>query len=322
MNIFITGATGFLGKTIVKKLMEQHHSVTCLLLPGDDPSSVPEAEITRGDITQPDTLIDKTSDHDAIVHLAGAVGDGQSWDKCTRLNKEGTLNIAEEAVRSGVRRFIHMSSVSVYGRISGVPIAEDFPLKKINDPYGDTKIDAESILNKLVEKGALDLTTIRPTMIYGPGDLRFLPRVIETLKSGKARLIGKGSNSVDCIHVSDVADFICRVIESKTAVGRIYNLTHPDNLSWKEMITEIAIALKVPVPKKHLPYGIAYFLASCMEAASFVTRKPPRLTRYAVRNVGKPYYYLTDRSKDELAYMPSISLKQGIHEYVNNFEKG
>ncbi|MBW1894269.1 MAG: hypothetical protein JRI91_11325, partial [Deltaproteobacteria bacterium] len=109
---------------------------------------------------------------------------------------------------------------------------------------------------------------------------------------------------------------------SKTAIGKVYNLTHPDNLTWKEMIAEIATVLRVPVPEKHLPYSIAYFIAGCMEAVSYVTKKPPRLTRYAVRNVGRPYYYITDQIKKDLVFAPSISLKQGIHEYINNLEKG
>jgi nucleoside-diphosphate-sugar epimerase len=322
MKIFVTGGTGFLGKTIVKNLLADGHQVTCLLLPDDDSSSLPGAEITRGDITRPDTLIHKTKGHDLIVHLAGAVGYGQTWNNCTRLNMEGTSHIAGEAIRSGVKRFIHMSSVSVYGRVSGKPITEDFPVKKIKDPYGDTKIDAERILKKHAEKEVLDLTIIRPTMIYGPGDNLFLPKVIENIKSGNARIIGKGDNKVDCIHVSDVGDFVSAAIRSEKAVGKVYNLTHPDNMTWKEMIAEIAIALGAPVPEKSIPYGIAYFLAGCMEAISHVTKKPPRVTRYAVRNVGKKYDYVTDRMRKELLFAPAIDLKQGIHEYIGELEKG
>jgi len=321
MKIFITGGTGFLGKTMIKKLLADGHTVTCLLLPDDEASSVAGAGICRGDITQPDTLLHKTIGHDAVVHLAGAVGYGQTWANCIRLNRDGASNIAEEAVRSGVKRFIHMSSVSVYGRVSGTPIPENFPLKKINDPYGDTKIDAERAVTSHAGNGAFDLTIIRPTMIYGPGDTLFLPKVVENIKSGKARIIGKGGHRVDCIHVADVADFVLAVLRSKAAAGKAYNLTHPDNPTWKEMIAEIALRLNLPVPDGRIPYGVAYFLAGCMEAVSFFSKKPPRLTRYAVRNVGRPYYYLTDRMEQDLAFSPSVSLKQGIYEYITRISK-
>ncbi|RJP46994.1 MAG: NAD-dependent epimerase/dehydratase family protein [Desulfobacteraceae bacterium] len=321
MNIFVTGGTGFLGKSIVRALLTEGYAVTCLLLPGDDAASAAGAAIRRGDITRPDTLRGTTGKHDAIVHLAGAVGYGQTWENCIRLNRDGTANIAEEAVFSGVKRFVHMSSVSVYGRVSGTPISESFPLKKIKDPYGDTKIDAERALAPYAKNGALDLTIIRPTMIYGPGDTLFLPKVAENIKTGKARIIGKGDHRVDCIHVSDVAAFVLAVLRSDRAVGKIYNLTHPDNPTWEDMIADIARALDMPVPGRHIPYGVAYVLAGCMEAASFFTRKPPRLTRYAVRNVGKPYDYLTDQMKQDLAFSPSVSLRQGIHEYIAGIPK-
>ena len=93
MKIFITGGTGFLGKTIVKKLLTDNHQVTCLLLPNDDASLLPGAGIIRGDITRPDTLTHKTKGHGLIIHLAGAVGYGQTWNNCIRLNKDGTSHI-------------------------------------------------------------------------------------------------------------------------------------------------------------------------------------------------------------------------------------
>ncbi len=318
MNLFVTGGTGFLGKTIVRALLDEGHAVTCLLLPDDDALSADGAAIRRGDITRPDTLRGTTGGHDAIIHLAGAVGDSQTWENCIRLNRDGTSNMAAEAVFSGVKRFVHMSSVSVYGRVSGVPISEDFPVKKIKDPYGDTKIDAECVLASYAKNNALDLTVIRPTMIYGPGDTLFLPRVVENIKTGKARFIGKADHRVDCIHVSDVAAFVLAVLRSERTVGKTYNLTHPENPTWKEMVADIASAADVPIPDRHIPYGVAYVLAKCMEAASFLTRKPPRLTRYAVRNVGKPYNYLTNQMKQDLAFSPSVSLRQGIHEYFTS----
>lgn len=75
---------------------------------------------------------------DAVIHLAGCVGD-QKWGSCITVNRDGTSTIAEEAIWSGVRRFIHLSSVSVYGRVPLVEIREDSPVRKIGDPYGDTR---------------------------------------------------------------------------------------------------------------------------------------------------------------------------------------
>lgn len=318
MNIFMTGATGFIGKTIVKRLLSEGHTVTALLLPDDSDAGLEEVRIARGDITIPDTLLNKMNAHDAVIHLAGSVGYGLKMETCLKINRDGTFNVAREAIHSGIRRFIHFSSVSVYGRVPDVSIAEDFPLKKIGDPYGDTKIDAENILNRYVQQDKLDLTVVRPTVIYGPGDDKFLPKLMENLRSGKARIIGSGENSVDLIHISDVAEFVTLLLKDERSIGKVYNLTNPDNPTWKEMLEEIASVMGVRVPEKHLPYCVAFMLAGMMELVSYFTGRPPRLTRYAVRVIGRQYQYVTDRMQNELGFKPKRGLLEGIRECVRS----
>ena len=115
MHIFITGAAGFLGKAITNRLLADNCAVTALLLPGDKALPATGCEIVRGDITNPESLKGKIRGHDVVIHLAGVVGYGQTWKTCIAINREGTRNFAAEAIQSGARRFIHMSSVSVYG---------------------------------------------------------------------------------------------------------------------------------------------------------------------------------------------------------------
>jgi nucleoside-diphosphate-sugar epimerase len=318
MNIFVTGATGFLGKTIVKRLISENYAITALLMPDEPDSGLERSRIVRGDITVPETLKSKMDGNDAIIHLAGSVGYGLRMKTCLRINKEGTYNVVREAIQSGIRRFIHFSSVSVYGRISGVSITEDFPMKKIGDPYGDTKIDAENVLNEFAEDG-LDLTIVRPTVIYGPGDDKFLPKLMENMRSGKARIIGDGGNSVDLIHVDDVADFTSLILRDERTIGRVYNLTNPENPTWKEMLNVIASEMDLPAPEKHIPYSMAMVAAGIMEFISFFTRKPPRLTRYVVRVIGRQYHYSTERMQDELGFKPIIDLREGIMKCVREY---
>lgn len=319
MRIFLTGATGFLGTTIVKKLISENHAITALLMPDEPDRGLGSAGIVRGDITDPATLISKMGGNDAIIHLAGSVGYGHTMKTCLSINKEGTYNVAREALRSGIRRFIHFSSVSVYGRKPDVPLTEESPLEKIGDPYGDSKIDAESVLQEFAGVDGLDLTILRPTVIYGPGDDKFLPKLIENMGSGKARIIGDGGNSVDLIHVDDVADFTSLILRDEKTIGRVYNLTNPENPTWKEMLNIIAYEMDLPAPDRHIPYRLAMVAAGIMELISFFTRKPPRLTRYAVRVVGRQYHYSTERMQQELGFRPAIDLREGIKKCVREY---
>jgi nucleoside-diphosphate-sugar epimerase len=313
MNIFVTGASGFIGQAVVKRVRQAGHSVTGLLMPQEPDSLGAGTSIVRGDVTRPETLAGLMKGADSAVHLAGAVG-YQSWTNCLAINRNGTANVVREAVSSGVRRFVHMSSVSVYGRTPGVPIGEDFPLKKIGDPYGDTKIDGEQIVRDEERLGRLHLTVIRPTVVYGPGENKFLPALLQNLRSGKFRMIGDGEQPVDLVHVDDLAAFVLRVIAEPRSIGRTYNLANPANPSWNEMVRTLCAELGIPAPHQHISYGLAFRLAAIMELLSKLTGKPPRLSRYSVRLIGRPYNYLIDAARRELGFAPSIELLAGLKE--------
>ena len=321
MKVSITGAAGFIGKRVIIRLLEKGHDVTALLLPGEPDEGMDGCAVQRGDITMPETLAGIMSGADVVIHLAGAVGYGQTLERCLAINRDGTKNVGAEAVRAGVRRFIHMSSVSVYGRRPDVPIDEDFPTRKIGDPYGDTKIDAELILRDLERQNVLGLTIVRPTVIYGPGDLLFLPKLVENLKSGKARVIGSGANTVDLIQVDDVADFFIVLLTDPRSVGRTYNLTNPSNPTWKEMLNFVAAELGLPPVEASVPYQAAYLIAGLLEFIHFFRGTPPRLTRYSVRVVGRQYRYLTGRATNELGYVPKIALFDGLRECLVPWKK-
>lgn len=321
MNVFVTGATGFIGKRVTARCLKEGHGVTALLLPDEPGTGLEGCTLRRGDITRPETLAGAMDGADAVIHLAGAVGYGQTRKRCLAINRDGTKNVAAEAVRTGIRRFIHMSSVSVYGRKPDVPIDEDFPVRKIGDPYGDTKIDAELILTDLEHRNLLDLTIVRPTVIYGPGDVQFLPKLVENLKSGKARMIGSGANTVDLIHVNDVADFFMILLANSRAVGRTYNLSNPANPTWREMLNFVAIELGLPPVESAMPYTAAYLVAGLLEFIHLFRGAPPRLTRYSVRVVGRQYRYLTGRAAHELGYLPKVALFDGLGECLGLWKK-
>lgn len=312
MRVFVTGASGFIGRRLVPELCRAGHEVTALLLADEPAASALGAAVRRGDMTDPRTLTGVLDGQHSVVHLAGAVGYGQSFERCRRLNRDGTANVAGEALRAGVRRFLHMSSVSVYGRRPGVRLDEESALCKIGDPYGDTKIEAERILRTLETEGHLELTIVRPTVIYGPGDERFLPRLVENLRSGRSRVIGSGRNTVDAIHVDDVVRFLAAVLVDARSIGGIYNLNHPANPPWNELVAAVAAAIGVAAPRRQLPYPLAMALAAGLETVARLSGKPPRLTRYGVRVVGRQYHYVTERARRDLGFQPRVNLLDGI----------
>ncbi|MCP4035389.1 MAG: NAD-dependent epimerase/dehydratase family protein [bacterium] len=316
MRVFVTGAAGFLGQRLLARVARDGHSTTALLLPGESEEGLGDARVVRGDITDRRSLDGLLEDHDAVVHLAALVGYGLEMDACLRVNRDGTRNIAQAAARAGARRFVHLSSVSVYGRAAGDPIDEEAPLRKTGDPYGDTKIDAERLLGQFAERGELDVTVLRPTVITGPGDDKFLGKVAANLRGGSARIIGRGTHAVDALHVDDVVELLARTLTDRRCFGRTYNVAQPSNPSWNEFLPRFAQALGVPPPRGHLPYAVAFLLAGILEWMARVRGGEPRLTRYGVRVIGRSYHYVAERVKRELDFEPKRDLVAAMQDWI------
>ena len=321
MNVFITGGSGFIGRYVVKKLSALNHSITVLLLPDEGEEAVQGAKVVRGDITDSADIRGILAGQDALIHLAGVVG-FQSWKDCVAVNQEGTRNIVGEVRREGIGRVVHMSSVSVYGRVPNVVIREEFPYRKIGDPYGDTKIEGEKIVRQMMEAGKARVTILRPTAVYGPGDRKFLPKLVENLGTGRFKMIGSGEQTVDLVHVQDVADLVVRVLDNERSYGKTYNVANTENPSWNEFLEMATKELGVSAPQGHVPFPLAYTLASIMEACSRVTGKSPRLSRYSVRLVGRQYNYSVERIREDFGWVPSTDLMEGMRACIRELRAG
>ncbi len=315
-KIFLTGASGFIGRAVVKRLKD-NYQLTLLLLPEEPVVGLGDLNIVRGDITRPRSLSGLIDGHDTVIHMAGSVG-YQTWRNCLSINVDGTRNIIRKAVKAGVIRFIHMSSVSVYGRVPDIRITEEQPYKKIRDPYGDTKIEAEQLVRKQAEKNRIDLTVLRPTAVYGEGDNKFLPSLVENLKTGKLRIMGDGDHSVDLVNVVDVAESVYLALLKPESVGQTYNIANENNPSWNEFLKAACKELDIPYTDKHISYKLAYRLAGLIEFFSIFTGRPPRLSRYAVRLVGRQYNYSIGKTRRELGYEPSVDLLEGIRQCIRD----
>jgi nucleoside-diphosphate-sugar epimerase len=222
----------------------------------------------------------------------------------------------KKAVNAGVIRLIHMSSVSVYGREPDISITEQHPLKKIRDPYGDTKIQAEQMVRRYAEKNRIDLTVLRPTAVYGEGDNKFLPQLIENLQSGKFRMMGDGKHSVDLVNVADVAEAVYLALLRPESTGQTYNIANEKNPSWNQFLKAVSEELEIPFTKRYISYKLAFRVAALMEFLSVFTPRSPRLSRYAVRLVGRQYIYSIAKARKELGFEPSIDLITGIRECI------
>lgn len=257
MKILLTGATGFLGRHLLPLL--SGHTVRALVLPGDPDAAKLAAggiEIVHGDVTNPAGLVDAVKDIEAVIHLAGKVDGGVGTPAdFTRINAQGTANLAKAAHDAGVERVLYSSSITIYGLVAGAQ--EDDPLEP-TPGYPRSKIEAEAALHEHLADRA---TILRFPLIIGAGDTGFmLPAVQGFRESGQVIIIGSGREPWSTISARDAARALVMALETSETRGQTYNVNGATvtNGELLEAIGQDAGCTKVT----RLPYALAWLVAT------------------------------------------------------------
>ena len=242
-----------------------------------------------------------------------------------RVNVDGTRAVVEAAGRAGVRRFVHLSSVAVYGMPEVGTVDESFPFVPTDEPYALTKRLAEEVAFRRGGELGMAVAAVRPPIIFGKYDRVFLPRALETLRAGRAVYVDGGRAPLNCVSASDVVDVMLRCAQAKAAAGQAFNVAAWPPPSLREVLDTIADAARLPRPRISLPKGLAFGLAHLMELGARVRpgAEPPPLTPFVVRRFTR--YVVYDASKarrtlgfsggerplDELARLTARLLERG-----------
>jgi len=259
MNILVTGANGFVGESLIKRLSNTGYKAVAGVR--KLPKSQHDCEYRMINSLERDTdLLSVLKDIDVVIHAAARVHvmDDKSADPLTefrKVNVEGTLNLARQAVEAGVKRFIFISSIKVNGEGTevGKPYTAD---SKPNptDPYGISKYEAEQGLLKLAADTELEVVIIRPTLVYGEnvkGNFRSLMKW--TYKGLPLPIGGITTNLRSLVSVDNLTDFIVTCIDHKNAKNQVFLISDDDDISTAGLLDKIAKGLGVrnkalPIP--------------------------------------------------------------------------
>src|SRR5947209_18534372 len=176
MRMLITGATGLVGNHVVRAAEQAGHSVRALVRPSSDVAILQDtgSELVHGDVTQPDSLLRAARGCDAVVHTAAIIGEWGPWEEFFRVGVQGTRNVLEAAVAADASRFVQLSSIAVYGmRIHGRVLVESDPYDERPEPwnpYVREKVQSERLAFEYQERGAIQVASVRPSVILGAGD--------------------------------------------------------------------------------------------------------------------------------------------------------
>lgn len=322
MNVLVTGATGFLGQKLAFRLKKIGYHVTALGRNEEIGTHLNQAGIQF----IPSSLEDKKKiselcqKQDYVFHSGALSSPWGKYQDFFNSNVIGTQNIIEGCKRANVKRLIHVSTPSLYFHYDErLDVKESAPLPEafVND-YAKTKYLAELEIDRAFQEG-LPTITIRPRALFGPGDNAILPRLIKVCEKGVFPKIGDGSVEVDITYVENVVDALILCMNSgEHTLGEKYNITNGVRVNLYEIIEEVMGQLGKSVKYKKISFNKAFLFAKILERAStlFLGGKEPILTRYSVSVLSKSQTLNIEKAKQDLGYVPRISIEEGIRHFV------
>ena len=250
---------------------------------------------------------------DVVFHAAARVGVWGRPEEYYEANVLGTRHVLEAMQRAGLARLIHFSSVAVYGRNTGL-IKETRALQRIGDPHGDTKIDAEEMVQESALSHGLAVTVLRPALVYGPFDYKYVPRTARNILKGRMRIVGSGQNIAPVIYGEDLADLAIRAAESEAAVGQTFNVSSCEPVTWQEFLSTLADLLGTKLPRLRMPYPLLHSAASLLEVCWKMAgaKEAPPATRFGTRMLGSDWRYDITKAKSLLGFQPQVGYREGL----------
>ncbi len=317
MKIMITGITGFLGTHLAERLLKTNRYDLVGTYRDTGKATAFEKqgiEMRKTDLLKGESLINATKGIDVVVHLAGLMRFHEQWAPLYEHNVTATQRLAEDALKHGVGHFIYSSSTEAIGPVSQLPGDETSPYQPTY-LYGRTKQLAELMLKEKQQTDNLPLTILRPTGIYGPGDVYVTLSTVRAVADGKLRFLpGKGDKFIHFTYVDDIVQGIQQTIEKPTrSKGEIFILAGDEYTTYKEMFTIIAHLLHVSPPAHSIPMSLAKMYLSLVQWNN--NRKDIDdfvMHTSLIETMKTNRMYSNEKAKRILGFSPQYGYKEGM----------
>jgi nucleoside-diphosphate-sugar epimerase len=319
--VLVTGGTGFLGRALVKRLLDQGRMVRILARTQSENFTHERIQFFRGSLTDTDVVNNACKQCHTVFHVAAKVGVFGKYDAFYETNVLGTQTIISACKKNAVRRLIYTSTPSVvYNGQNIVNADESLPLTTAcPSPYPLTKAIAEKFV---LDSNSLTLGTValRPHLIWGIGDTQLIPRVIARADSGRLKIIGSGKNKVDMVHVENVVDAHLLAEISSRALGNAYFITNDEPVFLWEWINNLLMRLGKNQINQKIPLPLGLVLGSLAETVwnLFSLKGEPPLTRFIAAELAKDHWFNISAAKRDLNYSPKVSMKEGTESLVTS----
>jgi nucleoside-diphosphate-sugar epimerase len=326
MMVLVTGGGGFLGSAICRQLLARGDQVIAYQRSASETLERQGARIIQASITDADSLNTATQGVDAVIHTAAKAGLSVQYDDYYRPNVIGTENVIAACHANGIRKLVFTSSPSVThsdGDIEGgdesLPYAGHY-----NSPYPATKALAEQAV-MAADCPELHTVSLRPHLIWGPGDNHLLPKLLERAKHGKLRLPGP-DKLIDTIYIDNAAKAHLLALDKlesspETVGGKTYFVSNDEPWTQAQIIGGLLKAAGLEVDIQSISPGIAIAAGVFLETAwkSLRLKSEPPLTRWSAEHLSTAHWYDITAAKRDLGYRAEISIVEGLEILTKHY---
>ena len=311
MNVLVTGTTGFVGQTLVRRLvLHEGHEVRCAIRKHRDGLEGATHVHVVGEVDASSEWQRALVNVDCVVHLAARVH--VMRDHCHdplmefhRVNTEGTLNLARQAAAAGVKRFVFISSLKVNGEVTqpGHAFTED-DAPNPRDPYGISKHEAEVGLREIARTTGMQVIIIRPTLVYGKGAKGNLKSLMKLVARGFPLPLGSINNRRSLVGIDNMVDFIVTCLEHPAAANETFMVSDGEDLSTPDLIRRMARVMKRPARLLPVPVWALQAGGSLLGNGDAVQRLCSNLQ------------VDISKARSLLGWVPPVSVDEGLRRAV------
>lgn len=318
-KILVTGATGFTGNAVCRRLLADGENVVALVRNPSRASALTAAgaECRAADLTDANAVRRAFDGVDRVYHIAAAYrSEHADLTMFHAVNVEGTRHLLDAAAETGVIRFVHCSTGGVQGEIEDPPASEDYRVKP-GDHYQQSKLEGEQLALDYFRQG-LPGAVVRPIGIYGPGDGRFL-KLFRAIERSRFVMIGSGQTLYHMTYIDDLIDGFILAGTHDAALGEVFTIAGPRYTTIRELVDTVADVLGRPRPKLRIPFAPVYMASVVCDKVCRSLRVNPPLYPRRVEFFQLDRAFSTDKAQSLLGYRPRVDLAEGLRRTAESY---
>ncbi|CAM3989771.1 NAD-dependent epimerase/dehydratase family protein [Helcobacillus massiliensis] len=314
MKVLVTGASGMLGGYVARALRDAGHEVSAFQR---RPAGIDGVADITGSLTEEADVRRAVAGQDAVVHLAAKVSISGPEEEYRKINIEGTRHIVEAMKAQGGGKLVNISSPSVahFGQsIVGLGTTAPEP-ERASSPYARTKAAAELVAMAADGEDGMLVTSIRPHVVWGPGDTQLVERIGGRAKQGRMPLLDEGNALIDTIYVTNAADAIVAALNRIDEVhGESFVVTNGEPRTVRDIIGGFAAAVGAERPTLRIPSSVARIAGRIIERLWEIRPgyDEPPMTEFFAEQLSTAHWFDQRRTRERLQWTPKVSIDEGF----------